>query len=260
MVVVTILVGLLIGTLVGVSGIGGAVMLLPLLIIALKVPPLTAVGSDAVFAALTKLGAGAVHVKQKTVDLRMTLFLAIGSIPGALIGFRGLSMLRETHGEAIDGILRAIIGVLLITIPLLMLAQTHLMRTRNNSNWTDRTQEPVRRLQTVLVGFVGGVLVGLTSVGSGSIILVGLLLIYRRMPVELVGTDIVHAIVLTGLTGTMHYTFLNSVDPNLVMWLLVGSVPGSLIGAKLSVRVPAKHLQIGLLILILCTGVYLISY
>ena len=259
--IVTVLVGLLIGTLVGISGIGGAVMLLPLLIVVLKVPPLTAVGSDATFAAITKIGAGIVHFRQKTVDLTMVLFLAIGSLPGALIGFNGLTTMREVHGPGVDEVLRTLIGVLLIIIPVFMLAQIRMLRSREDADMglTTRETEPVRRLTTVIVGFVGGVLVGLTSVGSGSVILVGLLLTYRRRPAELVGTDIVHAILLTGLTGAMHFSFLDSVDFALVGWLLAGSIPGSLIGARLAVRVPARVLQTGLLALLLITGVYLIS-
>jgi uncharacterized membrane protein YfcA len=258
MVVLTILVGLLIGTLVGISGIGGAVLLLPLLIIGLDVPPLTAVGSGALFAALTKIGAGAVHLKQKTVDLTMVMYLSLGSIPGALIGFRGLAVLREVNGAAIDDILRVVIGVLLITIPVFLLAQIRLLRSREDIDRGDG-DDPVKGVQTALIGLTGGILVGLTSVGSGSIVLVALLLMYRRLPAELVGTDIVHAVILTGLTGALHLTYLDSVDPNLVMWLLVGSVPGALVGAKLSVRVSADKLQIGLLVMLLLTGVYLIS-
>jgi uncharacterized membrane protein YfcA len=260
MIVVTILVGLLIGTLVGISGIGGAVMLLPLLIIVLKVPPLIAVGSGAVFAALTKVGAGAVHIKQGTVDLKMALFLAIGSIPGALIGFRGLSVLRSTHGDDIDYILRMLIGVLLVIIPLFFLAQIRLLRSSEDSTSGKSDDESVRSLQTIVIGLVGGVLVGLTSVGSGSVILVALLLTYRREPAQLVGTDIVHAIMLTGLTGALHVAYLDTVDMNLVLLLLAGSIPGALIGAKLSVRIPARLLQTGLLVMLLVTGVYLISY
>jgi len=257
--VVTILIGFLIGTLVGISGIGGAVMLLPLLIIVLKVPPLTAIGSDAVFAALTKVGAGVVHFRQDTVDLKMALFLAIGSVPGALIGFRGLSVLRAANGAAIDDALRILIGVLLVIIPVFLLAQIRLLRSRENGVLPNGNDEPVRNLQTIVIGLVGGILVGLTSVGSGSVILVALLLTCRRPPAQLVGTDIVHAIMLTGLTGALHFAYFDTVDMDLVLLLLVGSIPGAFIGAKLSIRVPARALQVGLLVMLLVTGIYMIS-
>ncbi len=257
--VVTILVGLLIGTLVGISGIGGAVMLLPLLIIVLKVPPLAAVGSDAVFAALTKIGAGAVHFRQKTVDLSIVLYLAIGSIPGALVGFRGLAVITAASGDAIDGVLRMLIGVLLIVITVFLLAQILMLRSRETGIFSNEDDEPVKKIQTIAIGLVGGLLVGLTSVGSGSVILVALLLVYRRSPAQLVGTDIVHAVMLTGLTGALHFSYLDTVDMNLVFLLLVGSIPGALIGARLSVRVPARHLQVGLLVVLLATGIYMIS-
>ncbi|MFV1980443.1 MAG: sulfite exporter TauE/SafE family protein, partial [Rhodothermia bacterium] len=161
--VVTILVGLLIGTLVGISGIGGAVMLLPLLIIVLKVPPLIAVGSDAVFAALTKIGAGAVHFRQKTVDLSIVLYLAIGSIPGALVGFRGLAAITAASGDAIDGVLRMLIGVLLIVITVFLLAQIRMLRSRKTEIFSNEDDEPVKKIQTIVIGLVGGLLVGLTS-------------------------------------------------------------------------------------------------
>lgn len=235
-------------------------MLLPLLILVLKVPPLVAVGSDAVFASLTKIGAGIVHFRQKTVDLKMVAFLAIGSLPGAVIGFRGLTLLKDLHGDSIDEILRTLIGVLLVTIPIFMLAQLRILKSRDGDPVFNRNHDEVKRLQTVIVGLVGGILVGLTSVGSGSIILVGLLLTHRRSPAVLVGSDIVHAVLLTGLTGSMHYSILNSVDTGLVAALLAGSIPGSLIGAKIAVKLPAEHLQIGLLVLLLLTGVYLISF
>ena len=257
--VVTILIGFLIGTLVGISGIGGAVMLLPLLIIVLKVPPLIAVGSDAVFAALTKIGAGVVHLKQKTVDLRIVMYLAMGSIPGALIGFRGLTVLRAANGDAFDDVLRMLVGILLVVIPVFLLAQILILMSRKDGTSSSRDDEPVRKIQTIVIGLVGGVLVGLTSVGSGSVILVALLLVYRRSPAQLVGTDIVHAIMLTGLTGALHFTYIDSVDMNLVMLLLVGSIPGALIGARLSVRVPARRLQVGLLVILFATGIYMIS-
>ena len=157
--VLTILIGLLIGTLVGISGIGGAVMLLPLLIIVLKVPPLTAIGSDAIFAAITKIGAGVVHFRQKSVDLMMVLFLAIGSIPGAIIGFRGLVQLRDTAGPGVDEVLRVLIGVLLITIPVFMLAQLRLLRTRKGNATGYNGEDDVRKLHTVAIGMIGGLLV-----------------------------------------------------------------------------------------------------
>lgn len=256
--VVTVLIGFLIGTLVGISGIGGAVMLLPLLIIVLKIPPLVAVGSDAVFAALTKIGAGAVHFRQKTVDLTIVLYLAIGSIPGALIGLRGLTIVKAANGDAFDDVLRMMIGALLIVIPVFLLAQILILRSRETGTTSKEDGEPVRRIKTIGIGLLGGLLVGLTSVGSGSVILVALLLVYRRPPARLVGTDIVHAIMLTGLTGALHFSYLNTVDMNLVLLLLVGSIPGALIGARLSVRVPARGLQIGLLVVLFGTGIYMI--
>jgi len=258
MVIVTVLVGLLIGFLVGMSGIGGAILLLPVLILVLKVPPLIAVGSDAVFAALTKMGAAVVHWRQKTVDFRLALRLVVGSIPGALIGFYLLSHLQSIYGDGIGLILERIIGVLLLTVPFVMVGQTLLVRRRAGTQDESETTGNGAGT-TMLIGLLGGFLVGLTSVGSGSIILVLLLLAFRRQPVVLVGTDIVHAVLLTGLTGMLHHFTLSSVDFKLVGLLLIGSLPGAYIGARLSRRVSPLKLRIALLLLLVSAGVILLS-
>ncbi len=256
MVIVTVVVGLLVGIMVGISGIGGAILLLPLLIVVLKVPPLMAIGTDAVCASITKMAAGTVHWRQGTVDLKIVLALALGSIPGALIGFSLLTRLsRMLEPEILNHFLTLAIGSLLIIVPVVMLVQNYIERKHEK----EREPEAAFKLgPTVLTGLVGGVLVGLTSVGSGSIILVALLILYRRTPAELVGTDVVHALLLTGLTGALHYSVLGTVDLTLVGWLVLGSIPGSMIGARISVNVPGELLKRGLLALLVGTGIYLL--
>jgi hypothetical protein len=260
MVIVTVLIGLIVGALVGMSGIGGAILLLPVMIIALKVPPLVAIGSDAVFAAITKIGAATVHWRQKTVDFRLVALLGAGSIPGALLGFSILARLQTTFSNDIGIILERMIGVLLLIVPFVMVGQTYLVRRRAAR---DRTGGQVRReptaARTVLIGLTGGLLVGMTAVGSGSIILVLLLLSFRRSPTVLVGTDLVHAVALTGLTGAMHVIALHSVDFELVELLLIGSLPGAFVGARLSRRISPLKLRSALLVLLVCAGVLLLT-
>ena len=260
MVIVTVLVGLIVGALVGMSGIGGAILLLPVMIIGLKVPPLVAIGSDAVFAAMTKIGAAAVHWRQKTVDFRLAALLGAGSIPGALVGFSILAKLQAVFSNDIGIILERMIGVLLLIVPFVMLGQTFLVRRRSAR---DRTGTQTRReptaLRTVLIGLTGGLLVGLTAVGSGSIILVLLLLAFRRSPTVLVGTDLVHAVALTGLTGAMHFIALQSVDFELVGLLLIGSLPGALLGARLSRRISPLKLRSALQVLLVFAGILLLT-
>jgi len=259
MVIVTVLVGLIIGVLVGMSGIGGAILLLPVLIIILKVPPLVAVGSDAVFAAATKAGAALVHWRQKTVDFRVAGLLAVGSIPAAVLGFTMLARLQAQFGEGIGAILERLIGILLLIIPFVMVGQTLLVRYRSVPVEPSVEDAEPRALPTILIGALGGVLVGFTSVGSGSIILVMLLLMVRRPPNVLVGTDIVHAVLLTGLTGTMHFVTFSSVDFQVVGLLLLGSLPGAYFGARLSRRVSPLKLRLVLLVLLVSAGLVLVN-
>lgn len=259
MIIVTVLVGLIIGTLVGLSGIGGAILLLPMLIVVLNVPPLIAVGSGAVFAAVTKIGAAGVHWHQGTVDLRLALFLALGSVPGAMIGFAALTTLQATYGDRIGDILEVLIGILLLIVPLVMLGQTVLARWRADHTPDETESESDSKvIWPILIGLLGGILVGLTSVGSGSIILILLLLTSRKEPSALVGTDIVHAVLLTGLTGAMHLLVLSSVDFQLVGLLVLGSLPGAYLGARVSRFVSATKLRFVLLGLVIVAGIALI--
>src|SRR5579883_2475134 len=212
---VHVLIGLVVGILVGLTGVGGGVILLPILIFGLKVPPLVAVGSDAAFNALTKIGAGFFHWRAGNVSKRLAVYLGCGSLPGALIGVLVLNELRADWGSEINSFLVRFIGALLVCISFLLLSQ-------------------------------------------GSIVIVLLLLFVQRPVVVLVGTDVVHAIALTGFTGLLQLNFGN-VDPWLVAALLVGSVPGSLIGVKISNRLPSPWLKRALCALLLLTGIRMLG-
>ena len=250
----TILIGFTVGLLVGLSGLGGGVVLLPLLIFVLHVPPIMAVGSGAVFSSITKTGAGLLHWRQGTLDWGLVGYLAAGSIPGALAGVGFLSYLRTTYGDGVNDLLTRMIGILLVVIPILLLVEAKLQRQTGNDlrsllpGWVNR------RNGAAITGLVGGFLVGLTSVGSGSIILMLLLLFSRRPPKVLVGTDIMHAVILTGVAGLFHLG-IGTVDLPLVGLLLVGSLPGSLLGVRLGAYLPVGWLRRFLILLLLATGV-----
>ncbi len=240
-------IGMLVGALVGVSGLGGGVLLLPLLIFGLGVPPITAVGSDAVFNAVTKIGVSILHWHRGTVNWRLVFALSLGSIPGALGGVSLLAHIRSAHGAGVNDFLRILIGVLLVVVPLMLLFQVPFERFF-----------ALRRSQSSLagvsvIGLFSGFLVGMTSVGSGSIIMVLLLLFVSASPAVLVGTDIVHAFALTGFTSLLHLR-LGTVDASLVFPLLMGSVPGSLLGLRLSALLPGEWLKRVLCVVLLATG------
>jgi uncharacterized protein len=243
-----VLIGLVVGTLIGMTGLGGGVLLLPLLIFGLGVPPIVAVGTDAVFNCVTKLGASYLHWRQGTVRWPIVMSLASGSIPGAIAGVSLLAHLRAHYGAGVNDILRTCIGVLLLFIPVLVLVQGRIKRNVVVEGEALSTRSYVA---TVVIGVIGGFLVGMTSVGSGSIMMLLLLLVYAYSPVQLVGTDIVHALFLTAATGLMHLG-LKTVDLPLLGALLVGSIPGGLLGTRLSMHVPSQWLR-----RILCSVIFL---
>ncbi|HEY6339536.1 MAG TPA: sulfite exporter TauE/SafE family protein [Candidatus Sulfotelmatobacter sp.] len=243
-----ILVGFVVGVLIGLTGVGGGVLLLPVLIYGLGVPAIIAVGSDAVFNFFTKIPAGLLHLKKGTVRRKVVLALALGSVPGSMAGVAVLIHIRTLYGNGVNDFIKMAVGILLIVIPSLLLFQR-----RIEERVVNRAPTMKNFAGMVVIGVVAGFLVGMTSVGSGSIIMMLLLLLYSFPPKVNVGTDIVHAVVLTGVTGLLHFR-LGNVDPGLVMSLLIGSIPGGLLGSHLSARVPMLWLRRILCALLLLTG------
>ncbi len=243
-----ILVGFVVGVLIGMSGVGGGVLLLPVLIFGLKVPALMAVGSDALFNFFTKIPASLMHLKKGTVRRKVVLALAAGSVPGSICGVNLLMYIRHLYGDGVNNFIKSAVGLLLIVIPTLLLFQK-----RIEEKVAHRPPTMKGFAGMALIGLLAGFLVGMTSVGSGSIIMMLLLLFYSFAPKVNVGTDIVHAVILTGVTGLLHFR-LGNVDPQLVITLLIGSVPGGLLGSHLATRVPMLWLRRILCALLLITG------
>jgi uncharacterized membrane protein YfcA len=243
-----ILVGFVVGVLIGLSGVGGGVLLLPVLIFGLKVPAIVAVGSDALFNFFTKIPASLLHLKKGTVKGKVVAALAVGSIPGSYCGVKMLMHIRHLYGDGVNNFIKSAVGILLIIVPLLLLFQKRIEERVSHRPPTMRGFAGMS-----LIGLVAGFLVGMTSVGSGSIIMMLLLLFYSFPPKVNVGTDIVHAVLLTGMTGLMHFR-LGNVDPSLVITLLIGSIPGGLIGSHLATRLPMLWLRRLLCALLLITG------
>jgi uncharacterized membrane protein YfcA len=245
------LIGFGVGTLIGMTGVGGGVLLLPILIFGLGVPPIRAVGSDALFNFLTKIGASIVHLRKGTVLRKVVLALALGSAPGSYVGVSLLVHLRNAYGNGVNHFITIAVGALLICIPTFLFFQKKL---------EDRVTVVAVKPPTVksfvgmsVIGLVAGFLVGITSVGSGSIVMMMLLLFFSFQPKVMVGTDIVHALLLTGVTSLLHFR-MHNVDVHLVGALLLGSVPGGLLGSYLSTRVPVPWLRRILCAVLLATG------
>jgi uncharacterized membrane protein YfcA len=243
-----ILIGLVVGTLIGLTGLGGGVLLLPLLIFGLSVPPIIAVGSDALFNFITKIPSSAVHLSKGTVRRKVVLALAMGSVPGSIAGVKFLQHLRVLYGTGVNDFIKTAVGILLIVVPALLLLQR-----RIETHVATRPPTAKSFIGMGVIGLIAGFLVGMTSVGSGSIIMMLLLLFYSYPPKVMVGTDIVHAVALTGVTSFMHFR-LGNIDLALVGYLLIGSIPGGLIGSYLSTRVPVLWLRRILCVILLATG------
>jgi len=248
LVLAKILIGLVVGTLIGLTGLGGGVLLLPLLIFGLHVPAIKAVGSDALFNFLTKIPAGSLHLWKGTVRRKVVLAMAVGSIPGALLGVAILQHLRNSYGAGVNDFIKSAVGLLLVCIPTLLLFQG-----RIEEHLSKRPPTLKSFIGMSFIGLFGGTLVGMTSVGSGSIIMMLLLLFYSFVPKVMVGTDIVHAVILTGVTSLLHYK-LGNVDLSLVIPLLAGSIPGGILGSHLATRVPVLWLRRILCTVLLMTG------
>jgi hypothetical protein len=246
---IKILVGFVVGILIGMTGVGGGVLMLPILIFGLGYPPIVAVGSDALFQFFTKIPAGLLHLKNGTVRRKVVLALAAGSIPGSFAGVKLLIYIRLVYGNSsLNSFIKLAVGVLLIVIPILLLLQKGIEERIANRAPTMKGFAGM-----VAIGLTVGFVVGMTSVGSGSIIMMLLLLFYSFPPKINVGTDVVHAVILFGVTGLLQFKAGN-VDPRLVVSLLIGSIPGGLLGSHLATRVPMLWLRRMLCALLLITG------
>ena len=243
-----ILIGFVVGTLIGLTGLGGGVLLLPLLIFSLRVPPIIAVGSDALFNFFTKIPATLMHLRKGTVRKKIVLAMAVGSIPGSYLGVTFLQHLRHVYGAGVNDFIKSAVGLLLVVIPALLLFQS---RIEEHLAGREPTMKSFAGMS--LVGLIGGFLVGITSVGSGSIIMMLLLLFYSFPPKIMVGTDIAHAVILTGVTSLLHWRAGN-IDGHLVGALLIGSIPGGILGSQLSAHVPVLWLRRILCTVLLMTG------
>ncbi len=245
--------GFLVGALMAMTGLGGGVLLLPLLILALHVPPLIAIGSGTAFAAITKAGAAATYWKRRHVDWPLVGCMSIGSVPASLAGIALLGFLRSRYGAGLDKGLSVAIGVLLLVIASLVMWQNPIQTSKG----TPLRQHVWHRIGpksgAVITGVVGGFLVGATSIGAGSVIMILLILFFNRPPHVLVGTDIFHGLILTAV-ATLGQMQLHTVDRALVLALLIGSLPGVLFGSKLNEVVPSVRLRQVLLVVLIVTG------
>ncbi|KPC74526.1 hypothetical protein ADL26_08645 [Thermoactinomyces vulgaris] len=241
--------GFIVGLLVGLTGMGGGLLMTPLLILLYGFSPTMAVGTDLIYAAVTKAVGSFQHFRQKTVDWSIVRRLAKGSVPGGLLGVLTIQALKRFANLDIEQVLGQFLGLTFIFVSLFMLIKM--------MGKTERPNEWINKVPLGWVGFLGGLLVGLTSVGSGTLFMAILLSSTSLAAAKLVGTDVVHAFFLTLSAGAMHASF-GHVNLEFVAWLLLGSVPGILLGGKLTLRVPDRALRIAIIVVLFVTGIKMV--
>lgn len=248
--------GLLVGILVGITGVGGGSLMTPLLVMAFGFSPSTAVGTDLLYASITKSVGSVVHGSKETVDWRIVRRLATGSVPAAALTIIALYALGKPTA-ATEHVIKSTLGVTLMLTAIAILFQVQIVR------WAAQRYGPrdVRHqgLQTVILGAILGVLVSMTSVGAGAIGVTALLVLYPGLPVRrIVGSDIAHAVPLTLVAGMGHWA-RGGVDHHLLASLLVGSIPGIIIGSLIGSRAPDRLIRPILAVTLFVVGARLLA-
>lgn len=239
----------LVGIVVGLTGIGGASLITPMLILVFQVPASVAVSSDVVAATLMKVVGGIRHWQQQTLEVQVIKWLVCGSVPGSLAGVGILHLIRQSNTLNLDAVLLRLIGIAILLITVVALIQTLLLIFAPKFQLPSPPKFDLETLQgkafTVAIGVVLGCVVGLTSVSSGSLFALVLIVFFQLDAQKLVGTDLAQAAILLLFTSLGHLS-LGTVDWSLVLPIWLGSVPGVLIGAKLCQLAPQKLLRFGI--------------
>ena len=230
------LAGFIVGIVVGLTGMGGGALMTPVLVLGFGIEPLAAVSSDLVAAVVMKPIGGGIHFRRGTVHTGLVKWLAIGSVPGALLGSYVISHISGDVGDTIKIVLGAVLLIAAAAMAVRWYLSSH--RGLGGVEGDDAKRVPVRRAATLAIGLVGGTIVGMTSVGSGSLMIVALMLLYPTLSSrELVGTDLVQAVPLV-LAAAIGHLIWGEFELGLTTSLLIGSVPGVIIGAQISSHAP----------------------
>jgi uncharacterized membrane protein YfcA len=248
--------GLGVGVLVGMTGIGGGSLMTPMLILVFGVTPITAIGTDLAYAAVTKTVGGYKHWRQQTVDVRLSSWMALGSVPAAICGVYVLGLLEDLAGRDFNELLLSILAVALLLTGAATLVRAFLKRMHERERDTIELERR-HKIAAVVLGVAVGFVLGVTSAGSGALIAVGLILLFRLTPTRVVGTDVFHAAVLLWAAGLAH-VLAGNVDFGLVGTILLGSVPGVWLGSHWSVRVQPAVLRTTLAVVLIGAGLALL--
>ncbi len=248
--------GLLVGFIVGLTGVGGGSLMTPLLVMGFGIPPATAVGTDLLYASFTKATGVWVHGRRGNVEWKLVSWLAAGSIPAAIVALIALHLLG-VGSHKVGGLITGSLGIALILTALAILFKDRLQRLGQNSagkRWRERHVVAA----TIATGAVIGALVALSSVGAGALGVAALFWLFPLLPASrIVGSDIAHAVPLTAVAGVGHF-FMGSVDWSLLLNLLIGSLPGIYLGSHLSGRIAERWLRPALASMLVLVGAKLV--
>jgi len=249
-----VLFGLGIGVLVGMTGMGGGSLMTPLLILLFGIQPTTAIGTDIFYAAITKTVGGWRHLRLKTVNMELVKWLALGSVPSAVGGVLLVSWLQTQIGEdRLEELVYAVLGGTLLMVGIITLARALILRSLIEER--DRFDvERRHKIGAIVIVATTGFVIGITSAGSGTVIAILLIAVYRLAPKKVVGTDVFHAAILLWAAGIAHWVGGN-VDFVLAGNILLGSVPGVIIGAALSDKAPQGLLRTSLGLVLIGSGI-----
>jgi uncharacterized membrane protein YfcA len=243
-----------IGAMVGMTGMGGGTLMTPLLIFFFGIKPVTAIGTDIFYAAVTKTVGGWRHLRMGTVNMNLALWLAAGSVPAAVTGVWAISVLQSKVGEErLDSIVYALLGGTLLMVGIITLARA-LILSKLVEERDDFELKRRHKVAAVAIGATTGFVIGITSAGSGTVIAILLISVYRLTPRKVVGTDVFHAAILLWAAGIAHWVGGN-VDFMLAGNILIGSVPGVIVGANYAARAPVSFLRTALGVVLIASGI-----
>jgi uncharacterized membrane protein YfcA len=246
-----------VGFLVGLTGMGGGSLMTPLLILIFGIKPVTAIGTDIFYAAITKTAGGWRHLKHKTVNMPLTWWMAAGSVPSAIVGVWVLDILKDSLGDDLDSTVFAILASCLMVVGAITLLRSLFLadKVAERDDFEIHTRH---KAAAIGIGATTGFLIGLSSAGSGTVIAILLIAVFRLTPKRVVGTDVFHAAVLLWAASIAHIISGN-VDFALAGNILIGSVPGVIIGSNMIVKWNQTALRIALGVVLIAAGGALLS-
>ena len=253
-----ILFGFLVGILVGLTGVGGGSLMTPILILIFGFKPVTAIGTDLAYGAVTKTLGGWRHLIARNVNKSLSWWMAIGSVPAAVSGVWTLDAIRSAAGSGFDDTVLTIVAAALLFTGAATLARALFLPKLIERERESFVLERRHKISAIVLGVFVGFVLGITSAGSGSLIALGLIMLFRMAPRQVVGTDVFHAAILLWAAALAHVVAGN-VDFGLAGTILIGSLPGVWVGSNWSIRTPVAALRTTLGVILIAAGLALLS-